>query len=1698
MKFFRSKWILLLALPIFLGLGYYFHKPLVCYTIKKRLCKYEPYLKNSKVSYKSLVFKNRAIEIRDLYVKDRDAPEGAQKEPEDLVHIKKLKCHLMLKAFPMKLKVFISVDRPHFFLTKRKRSSKSKDLRLYRFLASFKHLRKLQVEKGNIDLLDEEKNVLTHASFSYTPSALPGRIGTMVMKLGEEKNTIKASLSLKNQRAYLDINYENIALKEIENIAKFFSKDSGLDYSVSKGFLQGQLSLEVAKDNTLRRFKSDMRAFNIALHKATSELNFTSDFIHVTSHLPDAKRLPLKKLHLAVLTKELVTSYEMGKGHFTYLNPSTGVNWKLLDITGKASFNHQTMPSMYFTANMQKDEECYPLALAGKGWVDTEKSYWMDFDLSMLPENKQGKHASFYVALLGEDHYFVKTSLSSLEKEQLNIFQDVFVGAFPRLANLNIRDGKISCDFSLEIKEKVIESIAFEHIDCKNLKANFEDVVFLDSLGEMRGKLKLYYPLLSPMKAHSCDLYIKDADLEFKVNNISYHFDKTSLELSSRNFKIDKGIISTTHEGVKASFDISGPFAALDICARFDLENKHLLSSLQEDVLAYAGTISKLKSSKLEMKLKFLEDRINLVGNSTFSFENGKSDNIGFGIKFNKAEKLSSMFHPMFWKDSLNRGWFKSEKVSEHTYLWVISPFKQKWYTLGDMQVKGKFDLSTLSFLLKSKKAYYYSEDIIVDLSSDTKCNEGSFNLNIASKSWDIEIPISGAKCIEKKYNIPFEDVSCLLKINGTNLSCEGIKGTSENVAFEGKLDLDFKNLDWLDLKIYPNKIEGDAQDFMRFLRYLPDFKDFDYPLQGKVKSIYENTIFTQYSQDDSVKSTKFYLEVEDASYNVTDSLSLKDASCAIFFDSEKDFLEIKDLKAEAVMEKGNDKRSYHLESRYLHASKFLEGKWKFDVRVEAPTYDVLRLAGTTEKSGEDFKFNFEKDLSHFYGAKFNMKECVFNKDFLLKNIHVKSNFSSIDLFNQIQCLYLSGFLDMKPSLFEDLKNTKTEGDIALELSFDREQQEFQINVESRGLLFDHLLVEDLSINACKNRHHFVLQKFKTKEFSAIAVAEKQEFDWRIPVFEMHYKDSFFTTKNGVFKKDTSTLHLDLEKVKFTLTEMFDFKENDGFNLLEGTLTGQGNIAVDFSGGVKNASVLSELTLHSDDFTSVKCKLDTKVPLKVAFSAEEGIVFENVKIGIQNDESDHNYCNIDVKHLQAFPFTKTVTGKSIKLSLPPEMLLFLAKKECFPNIEVIDNQLAVFGKGFSWDNQIETEFDFSFEKDQLSLSGLLKEGYYWMGDKSVFLQKIRYVYGGDKLNVAFGVDYQNACVDVVAKLQLDDEIKGTVVVKEGHKEDHDDRTGVQFLCRYNQDDGFFVQSVDGEIYGLEFSLQRNPRSYVPHVMILTGQMKIDTFALVKAFPELFYKTFKELGMGTGYELSGDWVFSKKDLLSSNFKGFLKGRDFEFLGYYFKTLLSEVEVNSKSITVHDFSLSDKSGVFQMKEVKIFRKEDDTWQMNIPEVTIQDFRPSFLKKNHGQEEQIKPFMIKDMHFFNVQGTLNDKASFTGRGYLDFINTFKRDYNLLDIPIEIIGRIGFDLGLFIPVRGKLEFEMAGGKIFLKELQNTFSEGKRSRFYLSGHKDSFIDLDGAIFIDIKMKQYVLLKITEPFTLSIRGTLDKPKYSLR
>ena len=82
---------------------------------------------------------------------------------------------------------------------------------------------------------------------------------------------------------------------------------------------------------------------------------------------------------------------------------------------------------------------------------------------------------------------------------------------------------------------------------------------------------------------------------------------------------------------------------------------------------------------------------------------------------------------------------------------------------------------------------------------------------------------------------------------------------------------------------------------------------------------------------------------------------------------------------------------------------------------------------------------------------------------------------------------------------------------------------------------------------------------------------------------------------------------------------------------------------------------------------------------------------------------------------------------------------------------------------------------------------------------------------------------------------------------------------------------------------------------------------------------------------------------------------------------------------------------------------------------------------------------------------------------------------------------------------IQGEIDFTIANKRCYLDKMVDTFSENKRSKFFLLNSFDrSYVDFFGNFHIYISMKQYVLLKFTENFILSIEGNYQKPDIRLR
>jgi len=231
-----------------------------------------------------------------------------------------------------------------------------------------------------------------------------------------------------------------------------------------------------------------------------------------------------------------------------------------------------------------------------------------------------------------------------------------------------------------------------------------------------------------------------------------------------------------------------------------------------------------------------------------------------------------------------------------------------------------------------------------------------------------------------------------------------------------------------------------------------------------------------------------------------------------------------------------------------------------------------------------------------------------------------------------------------------------------------------------------------------------------------------------------------------------------------------------------------------------------------------------------------------------------------------------------------------------------------------------------------------------------------------------------------------------------------------------------------------------------------------------------------------------------------FRGLLSGKQVEIFGFEFKNILGRIEWDADHLLVSDLKLSDFAGVLTVDQILAEQVGKDLWTLSIPHIVVTELRPSLLKDVGGPPGKISPLVVRRLKIDDFKGFVDDRTTYTAKGELFFINSYKRESSLLELPSDLLSRIvGLDLDLLIPVCGELRYELRDGAFHFTELGGSYSENKRSEFFLVFDEDSpKMDLDWNLKILIEMKQFVLFKFTEALVISVSGKLDDPKVNLQ
>ena len=284
------------------------------------------------------------------------------------------------------------------------------------------------------------------------------------------------------------------------------------------------------------------------------------------------------------------------------------------------------------------------------------------------------------------------------------------------------------------------------------------------------------------------------------------------------------------------------------------------------------------------------------------------------------------------------------------------------------------------------------------------------------------------------------------------------------------------------------------------------------------------------------------------------------------------------------------------------------------------------------------------------------------------------------------------------------------------------------------------------------------------------------------------------------------------------------------------------------------------------------------------------------------------------------------------------------------------------------------------------------------------------------------------------------------------------------------------QAVEGSFLGVKASLRRQKERVYEGELSFQNGLK-----LAEAFPQFS----KEIFCLSRCKATGIFVF---DYTNPSFQGKICGKTAAFKNLQEIEFQGEVECKKSKFLSQRLDLSSSQGEVVLKQINI-DKEEELWCIKV----------AILRgKNIQFQEGDNCFIFRSCLFTDLYFEWANPYSLKGKGVVAFVQKSSKEYSLLDIPLNLLKDVGFDPGLFNPVSGEIGCLLKEGRLYFTQMSRTFSEGRRSEFFLLEKAPlSYIDFKGKMAIFLEIKQRVLLKMGEPFILSISGSVEKPCYEI-
>lgn len=1737
------------GIRIFLGifiacsLLFFFQKPIFGALSEWYCQKYCESRLNGYFKYREMAFDNGYFVFHDVKVAHADS----QKER---FSARQLKIRPIFSWMPLYLDLSVVAEEPHFYLLQNEEDllsgmSQGKPHPLFKIQGS------VILKNGRITYASG----LEQAFFDFEGQLQADKSLQILLKMGFSSNDrdaiqFKGASRLKEGEHRYACEFNAVDCAQLATFWKHLSPSTDT-LAISQGQMNGEIAFNLMKGKA-PSLEGNLKAHHIAL--ALPMLGLKGEVGELNIQL-DRHESPAKKFARNPFWKtffNLIGTIQLSKDSYLASFEGDKLLWEVKDFQGGLIF----LPEQGLIVNgdgiCTYCDKIVPLHLEGKSTITAEQSV---FEMSCFADTslKSPSKIQFSIQNFHQPSAKAWLDIQNFEVNQIGILNQFFHKVYP----VELLAGSIDASLFAQLDSFKISEINLRHFSARDFKFYIKPWRATFECDLMKGALLLNpkeFPVLGQSEAECSisngELHIvgfEEKDWRLHEINTRFKIEQGTLQKFLAEGKIAglAGFVEVDWLSPDEMMKLQFHGNAQEVVSLFpDYLKEKINDTFVSDQLVISAGVKRQSHARRQ------------VEGSIHFFEKSKdgADTIlfGFAVESEKIprslsevqDKYEEFLRANFPENELQNlvevhllteqkicglvlrdGWFEAKELNLSKF---VSPFVLGASSLelrGTGDFSGIFDSRNLMISYQACELALECESFLIEVKETVreKVSMASYPaihyFNFEDGSQFGYLPVQQGSYFQKYNELLFEEINASIFFDRSQIHIRHIESFSDGIFFGGAIDIDFsgRQAGIYDVVIHSDIMNGKISQIQTFLsRFMAPSPFLKMPMEGLVS----------YRQRGGMLNLTFSPETYTVIANVegaltdgkllweNDQMRFQDFSLHFDYDHQAKSIIFSDLEGVFLVGAAHQLEEYDVIGDYIRLLDYTQNQAEFDVWISDKSRDILRVVGNSSNrmnlTGDKvIQFTFDHELTHFGDVHPNAFDLTLKEDWQIDDLNFEFGFNISTLVHDFQRLNQTGlFFPLKSSakLLDQLK--KTQGEFQVAIRYDKIAEQYNYQMLGSHLVCD----ENYHFDSClltgrKKGSAWAIDQLQFDQLSLSADILRKDYGWNVNFLGIRFDNALLAGLEGIYYDQNSSFKGKLNLLEVDLGNLPKWKIFQKMiheNLVDGKINAAGEVRIQHLEESKDWRV--ELLLQTDfkNFSAKGINFDQTEKVFCHFVSDRGMTLRNFKTAFLHAKERNPKVAIDIEKMD-FDFKNGEAAiRGCAFSLPANNLEWAVEnfQQAFPDF--ISHTYGEEIKKIKSSGEVQGKLDVDFALPHIAFHLEMQDGTYRFYDSEYVCKNLSFEKDPFESKVIFQSPYNDHLFWVLVRSSAPKHDSGEMLISEHYPEHHfEKKVGVQLLWRDTLSEGFIIDRVEGSLLGSSVHLARVPSASTDRVYEGTTLIQIDQ--ALRYLPKNLLEKAQNCSLNGTCTLSGQWILQKNSLASGEnlyFVGQLYGEDLVFRECLFDSLTAEVEYHQNEIAFNNVQVNDPAGKLEIAQMSLKAENEDVI-LNIPQVNVSDFRPSILRDPSGMiTTPATPFVIRHLEIQNVHGSLINSDQITGKGKFTFTNSKKKvlPNTIFAIPGEILSRIGLDVTVLTPVMGSIYYKIKDGKIYFTRFKDLYSNGRLSKFYLPNTSyQSYMDFDGNLHVQVRMKQYNLLfKLAELLTITVQGTVQKPKYSLQ